>query len=37
MAIVETERGDGIMVIWMNRPERLNVLGSELRTVLAKA
>jgi len=37
MAIVETERGDGVMVIRMNRPERLNALGSELRAGLAEA
>jgi enoyl-CoA hydratase/carnithine racemase len=37
MAIVETERADGIMVIRMNRPERLNALGSELRAALAEA
>jgi enoyl-CoA hydratase/carnithine racemase len=35
MAIVETESGDGIMVIRMNRPERLNALGVELREALA--
>jgi enoyl-CoA hydratase/carnithine racemase len=37
MAIVETERGDGIMIIRMNRPERLNALGLEMRTALAEA
>jgi len=37
MAVVETERGDGIMVIRMNRPERLNALGTELRAGLAEA
>jgi 1,4-dihydroxy-2-naphthoyl-CoA synthase len=37
MAIVETDRGDGVMVIRMNRPERLNALGSELRAGLAEA
>ncbi len=37
MAIVETESGDGIMVIRMNRPERLNALGTELRAALADA
>lgn len=37
MAIVETECSDGIMVIRMNRPERLNALGSELRAALAEA
>jgi enoyl-CoA hydratase/carnithine racemase len=37
MAIVETERGDGIMVIRMNRPERLNALGTEMRAALREA
>jgi enoyl-CoA hydratase/carnithine racemase len=37
MAIVETERADGVMVIRMNRPERLNALGAELRGALADA
>lgn len=37
MAIVETEKADGVMVIRMNRPERMNALGVELRTALAKA
>lgn len=37
MAIVETERSDGIVVIRMNRPERLNALGAELRAALAEA
>jgi enoyl-CoA hydratase/carnithine racemase len=37
MAIVETEREDGIMVIRMNRPERLNALGTEMRAGLAAA
>tara|TARA_Y100000588_G_scaffold238040_2_gene251757 strand:+ start:1072 stop:1887 length:816 start_codon:yes stop_codon:yes gene_type:complete len=37
MAIVETERGDGIMIIRMNRPERLNALGNDLRNALADA
>jgi enoyl-CoA hydratase/carnithine racemase len=37
MAIVETERDGGIMVIRMNRPERLNALGAELRAALAEA
>lgn len=37
MAIVETERGDGVMVIRMNRPERLNALGTEMRAELAAA
>jgi enoyl-CoA hydratase/carnithine racemase len=37
MAFVETEREDGIMVIRMNRPERMNALGSEMRAALAEA
>jgi len=37
MAIVETEERDGVMVIRMNRPERMNALGTELRTALAAA
>ena len=37
MSIVEIERGDGIMVIRMNRPDRLNALGMELRAALADA
>lgn len=37
MAIVETETREGVMVIRMNRPERMNALGTELRTALAAA
>src|SRR5438105_13709838 len=37
MAFVETERHRQVMVIRMNRPERLNALGQELRTGLAEA
>src|SRR6266542_4336765 len=37
MAFVETEREDGIMVIRMNRPERMNALGTEMRAALADA
>ena len=37
MAIVETEREDGVMIIRMNRPERMNALGRELRDALADA
>ena len=37
MAIVDTEREDGVMVIRMNRPERLNALGAEMRAELAHA
>jgi enoyl-CoA hydratase/carnithine racemase len=35
--VVETEQHDGIFVIRMNRPERLNALGTELRAALAAA
>jgi enoyl-CoA hydratase/carnithine racemase len=37
MAFVETVRHGQVMVIRMNRPERLNALGQELRTGLAEA
>jgi enoyl-CoA hydratase/carnithine racemase len=37
MGFVETERRGQVMVIRMNRPERLNALGHELRTGLAAA
>jgi enoyl-CoA hydratase/carnithine racemase len=37
VAVVETERDGAIMVVRMNRPERLNALGSELRRGLAEA
>jgi len=37
MSVVETERHDAIFVIRMNRPERLNALGTELRAALAEA
>ncbi len=37
MSVVEIERGDGVMVIRMNRPERLNALGTEVRQALADA
>ena len=37
MAIVEVERNGAIMVIRMNRPDRLNALGIELRMALADA
>jgi len=37
VSVVETERRDGILVIRMNRPERLNALGTELRAALADA
>jgi len=37
MGIVETELDGGIMVVRMSRPERLNALGTEMRTELAEA
>ena len=38
MSYVEIERGDdGVMVIRMNRPERLNALGTDIRNGLADA
>ena len=37
MSVVETEKSDGVMVIRMNRPERMNALGTELRQALADA
>ncbi|MGE0056564.1 MAG: enoyl-CoA hydratase/isomerase family protein [Dehalococcoidia bacterium] len=37
MAVIETEKNNGVMVIRMNRPERLNALGTELRAGLAEA
>jgi enoyl-CoA hydratase/carnithine racemase len=37
MSVLEIERDDGIMVLRMNRPERLNALGMELREALAEA
>jgi enoyl-CoA hydratase/carnithine racemase len=36
MAVVETERHGQILVVRMNRPERLNALNHELRTELAE-
>ena len=37
MAVVETERHGQILVVRMNRPERLNALNHEMRTRLAEA
>ena len=37
MPIVETERHGQILVVRMNRPERLNALSHEMRTLLAEA
>ncbi|MBR0644399.1 enoyl-CoA hydratase/isomerase family protein [Plastoroseomonas hellenica] len=36
MSVVETERHGQVLVVRMNRPERLNALNHELRTELAK-
>jgi len=36
MAVVETERHGQVLVVRMNRPERLNALSTEMRTELAK-
>ena len=36
MAVVETERHGQIFIVRMNRPERLNALNTEMRTVLAE-
>ena len=37
MSIVEIERDGGIMVVRMNRPDRMNALGTEMREALADA
>jgi enoyl-CoA hydratase/carnithine racemase len=37
MSVLEVERGDGIMVLRMNRPDRLNALNTELRAALVAA
>ncbi|MFO1080139.1 MAG: enoyl-CoA hydratase/isomerase family protein [Reyranellaceae bacterium] len=37
MAVVETERHGQVLVVRMNRPERLNALNSEMRSELAEA
>ncbi len=37
MSIVEIERDNGVMVVRLNRPERLNALGAELRRELGAA
>src|ERR1700756_5520711 len=37
MAVVETERHGQVLVVRMNRPERLNALNQEMRTRLAEA
>ena len=37
MSYVDVETSDGVMVIRLNRPERMNALGDEMRTQLAAA
>jgi enoyl-CoA hydratase/carnithine racemase len=37
MSFVEVERNDGVMTIRLNRPERMNALGTEMRTLIANA
>ena len=37
MSVLEIECGDGVMVLRMNRPDRLNALNSELRMALISA
>jgi enoyl-CoA hydratase/carnithine racemase len=37
MSVLEIERGGGIMVLRMNRPDRLNALNTELRAALIEA
>ena len=36
MAVVETEEHGQVLIVRMNRPERLNALNAELRTALAE-
>src|SRR5262245_41492510 len=36
MAVVETERNGQVLVVRMNRPERLNALNTEMRQMLAE-
>jgi enoyl-CoA hydratase/carnithine racemase len=36
MAVVETERRGQVLIVRMNRPERLNALNHEMRTMLAE-
>jgi 3-isopropylmalate dehydratase small subunit len=37
MAVVETERNGQVLIVRMNRPERLNALNAEMRQMLAEA
>ena len=36
MAVVETERNGQVLIVRMNRPERLNALNAEMRQMLAE-
>ena len=36
MAVVETERHGQVLVVRMNRPERLNALNTEMRAEMAR-
>ena len=36
MAVVETERNGQVLIVRMNRPERLNALNTEMRQMLAE-
>jgi enoyl-CoA hydratase/carnithine racemase len=36
MAVVETERTGQVLIVRMNRPERLNALNAEMRQMLAE-
>ena len=36
MAVVETERNGQVLIVRMNRPERLNALNAEMRQRLAE-
>jgi enoyl-CoA hydratase/carnithine racemase len=36
MAVVETERNGQVLIVRMNRPERLNALSAEMRQMLAE-
>jgi len=37
MSFIEVERNDGVMVVRLNRPDRMNALGTEMRNGLADA
>ena len=36
MAVVETERQGQVLIVRMNRPDRLNALNTEMRQMLAE-